>query len=285
MKDCDPARVDNPFLIEELSEERPGILLWMLEGLHRLLANRYQFTISERSIQNLEAAMADSDNLTQFMQATAYVRFKSDTEERSTYLYRAYTKWCEDNLESPVPQKKFSQFLLKNAGKYGLTFSKHIFGLLLRVRSGRPLHIYRPTGCSSTGTAPGLEKCKGDMPMTNVRKNSAKLTREDLKIAPESPTMKRQELAVPCEFSVRNSMVISDETSDQTPAVEPSDQTSKTVRHAPLVYRVEEIAQLLAISNRAAYNLCNTTKDFKVIRLGTSIRVSKQSFDDWFAAV
>lgn len=69
------------------------------------------------------------------------------------------------------------------------------------------------------------------------------------------------------------------------PAVEPSDQTSKTVRHAPLVYRVEEIAQLLAISNRAAYNLCNTTKDFKVIRLGTSIRVSKQSFDDWFAAV
>ena len=97
--------------------------------------------------------------------------------------------------------------------------------------------------------------------MTNVRKNSAKLTREDLKIASESPTMKLSE----------------------TPAVEPSDQTSKTVRHAPLVYRVEEIAQLLAISNRAAYNLCNTTKDFKVIRLGTSIRVSKQSFDDWFA--
>ena len=75
------------------------------------------------------------------------------------------------------------------------------------------------------------------------------------------------------------------ETQDETPAVEPSDQTSKTVRHVPLVYRVEEIAQLLAISNRAAYNLCNTTKDFKVIRLGTSIRVSKQSFDDWFAAV
>ncbi len=99
--------------------------------------------------------------------------------------------------------------------------------------------------------------------MTNVRKNSAKLTREHLKIAPESPTLN-----------------ISD-----TPAGEPSDHTSQTVRHAPHVYRVEEIAQRLAISNRAAYNLCNTTKDFKVIRLGTSIRVSKQSFDDWFAAV
>ena len=98
--------------------------------------------------------------------------------------------------------------------------------------------------------------------MTNVRKNSAKLTREDLKIAPESPTMELSE----------------------TPAVEPSKQAPVT-RHEPLVYRVEEVAQLLAISNRAAYNLCNTTKDFKVTRIGTSIRVSKQSFDDWFAAV
>ena len=98
--------------------------------------------------------------------------------------------------------------------------------------------------------------------MTNVRKNSTKLTREDLKIAPESPTMKLSE----------------------TPAVEPSDQT-QAAKLMPLVYRVDEIAQLLAISNRAAYNLCNTTKDFKVLRLGTSIRVSKQSFDDWFAAV
>ena len=150
VKDRDPARVDNPFLIEELSEERPGILLWMLEGLHRLLANRYQFTISERSIQNLEAAMADSDNLTQFMQATAYVRFKPDTEERSTYLYRAYTKWCEDNLESPVPQKKFSQFLLKNAGKYGLTFSKHIEGKFAFVK--RSAAMKSPVGTLSDRT-------------------------------------------------------------------------------------------------------------------------------------
>ena len=52
-----------------------------------------------------------------------------------------------------------------------------------------------------------------------------------------------------------------------------------------LIYRVEEIAQLLAISPRAAYNLCNTTKDFRVLRIGTSIRVNKQSFDSWFAAV
>ena len=68
------------------------------------------------------------------------------------------------------------------------------------------------------------------------------------------------------------------------PATESSDQT-KAAKHEPLVYRVEEIAQHLAISPPAAYNLCNTTKDFRVLRIGTSIRVNKQSFDNWFAAV
>ena len=70
----------------------------------------------------------------------------------------------------------------------------------------------------------------------------------------------------------------------KTPAIGSSDQT-KAAKLEPLVYRVEEIAQLLAISPRAAYNLCNTTKDFRVLRIGTSIRVNKQSFDNWFAAV
>ena len=70
----------------------------------------------------------------------------------------------------------------------------------------------------------------------------------------------------------------------KSPAIESSDQT-KAAKHEPLVYRVEEIAQFLAISPRAAYNLCNTTKDFRVLRIGTSIRVNKQSFDNWFAAV
>ena len=70
----------------------------------------------------------------------------------------------------------------------------------------------------------------------------------------------------------------------KSPAIEFSDQT-KAAKHEPLVYRVEEIAHFLAISPCAAYNLYNTTKDFRVLRIGTSIRVNKQSFDDWFAAV
>ena len=48
-----------------------------------------------------------------------------------------------------------------------------------------------------------------------------------------------------------------------------------------LVYTVKEVAQILAISQRAAYNLCNSTTEFRVLRAGGSIRIPKDSFDAW----
>jgi excisionase family DNA binding protein len=47
-------------------------------------------------------------------------------------------------------------------------------------------------------------------------------------------------------------------------------------------YTAEQIAIILGISRRKAYLLCDETKDFKVIRMGKSIRVHKESFDKWF---
>mgnify|MGYP004542322149 FL=1 len=67
----------------------------------------------------------------------------------------------------------------------------------------------------------------------------------------------------------------------QTNAVKsPTDSPATT----KLVYTVEEIAQMLAISLRSAYNLCNSTTEFRVLRVGGSIRVPKDSFDAWLRA-
>ena len=45
-------------------------------------------------------------------------------------------------------------------------------------------------------------------------------------------------------------------------------------------YTVEEIAKILGIGRTAAYNLAHSGV-FKVVRIGSSIRVSKVSFDNW----
>ncbi|MEG2138943.1 MAG: helix-turn-helix domain-containing protein [Oscillospiraceae bacterium] len=45
-------------------------------------------------------------------------------------------------------------------------------------------------------------------------------------------------------------------------------------------YTVREVADILGISSSAAYTLVRT-EPFKTVRIGTAIRISKASFDDW----
>ena len=45
-------------------------------------------------------------------------------------------------------------------------------------------------------------------------------------------------------------------------------------------YRVCDIAEILGISNASAYRLIKEGH-FNTVRIGTSIRISRQSFDEW----
>ena len=64
----------------------------------------------------------------------------------------------------------------------------------------------------------------------------------------------------------------------QTNSVKSPTDSPETMK---LVYTVEEIARMLAISLRSAYNPCNSTTEFRVLRAGGSIRIPKDSFDTW----
>ena len=71
------------------------------------------------------------------------------------------------------------------------------------------------------------------------------------------------------------------EVATQTNAVKSPTDSRKAIT---LVYTVEEIAQMLSISLRSAYHLCNSTTEFRVLRVGGSIRIPKDSLDAWFRA-
>ena len=48
----------------------------------------------------------------------------------------------------------------------------------------------------------------------------------------------------------------------------------------PKTYRVEDIARILNIGRSSAYNLVKAGH-FRTIRIGSSIRISRKSFDEW----
>lgn len=119
-KDKPADRFDDPFLAEKLIAEKEGIFLWMLEGLRRLIANRYHFTISQRAKDNITSAVRDANNILDFLDSEGYVAFKADYESSTKNLYVAYKRWCEDNAENPLSPKSFANQLSQNAERYHL---------------------------------------------------------------------------------------------------------------------------------------------------------------------
>ncbi len=141
-KDRNPDRKDDPYLGEKLQGEVEGILLWCLDGLHRLIAQNYQFTISQRAQENLEVSMADGCNVADFMTSEGYIKLDWTGESSSRDLYRAYTNWCKDNAMKPLSQRSFSNHLNENATKYGLDYNNNIYiGGKRRVRGYHGVQI------------------------------------------------------------------------------------------------------------------------------------------------
>lgn len=133
-KDRPTDRIDDPFLVEKLTEEQEGIFLWCLEGLYRLLANNYQFTISAQAEENVETVKRSSNNIIEFLQSDGYIRFDFKSEASSKALYEAYKLWCEDNVRKPLSASRLSSELAQNKAQYNVETTNNIYAGGKRVR-------------------------------------------------------------------------------------------------------------------------------------------------------
>lgn len=125
-KEKDPKRQDDPYIAEKMCAEAEGIFLWALEGLHRLIANDYKFTISQSAQDNMKAAVSEGNNIIEFLSSEGYIRFKADYEVSSKDLYAVYKLWCDDNAMSSLSQKSFCSFLKQNESQYHLEYTNKI---------------------------------------------------------------------------------------------------------------------------------------------------------------
>lgn len=133
-KDRPAGRVDDPFLAEKLAEEAEGIFLWCLEGLNRLLANNYRFSLSGKARENVETVKRSSNNVIEFLRSDGYIRFRADAEASSRALYEAYKLWCEDNVRKPLSANRLSSELAQNEALYKVEATNNIYAAGKRVR-------------------------------------------------------------------------------------------------------------------------------------------------------
>jgi len=126
VKEKEPNRKDDPFLAEKMCMEAEGIFLWCLDGLKRLIANEYRFTISQQAQENMEAAISEGNNVIEFLESENYVRFDHDRSTSSKDLYGTYRLWCDDNAVTPLSSKSFCSFLKQNQGRYRLMYTNKV---------------------------------------------------------------------------------------------------------------------------------------------------------------
>lgn len=125
-KERPPDRRDDPYLAQRLCAEKESIFLWAFAGLQRLVANDFHFSLSQQAKENMEAAIAEGNNLVEFMKSEGYFRFQADSEVSSRDFYTVYLRWCMDNALSPLAQKTVINYLKQNSRQYNLEYTNKI---------------------------------------------------------------------------------------------------------------------------------------------------------------
>nr|DAF60712.1 MAG TPA: dsDNA helicase [Myoviridae sp. ct89I2] len=120
-------RKDDRNLSETLKNERESIFLWCFKGLQRLIANGWEFTISEEAQEEARQSKEDSFNFIGFLNDEGSIKLGDKKySASSTHIYAAYFGWCRDNAEDPFKRKTVIKYLKDNAKRLGVEYSFNV---------------------------------------------------------------------------------------------------------------------------------------------------------------
>ena len=101
--------VKDASLDEKLAAEIPGVIMWALEGLDRLIDNGYRFTKSRSSELSKEAYHKAMDNVYRFVTENYIITYNYDDRISKKDFDDAYHKWaCNDDSVKEVERKNLS---------------------------------------------------------------------------------------------------------------------------------------------------------------------------------
>lgn len=128
-KDKPADRVDDKNLSEKLIAEIDGIVNWCIQGLHRLVENGFEFTLSDKAKRNKSEVIKDNNNIVEFLSSNGYIAFDPQGTATSKDLHKIYSDWCYDNAIKPVISAvTFFKYLNENADALKICPTKNLKG-------------------------------------------------------------------------------------------------------------------------------------------------------------
>lgn len=122
-----PVHYDKPdrTLSDQLDEEIPGIINWLLEGLCRVVKKGFIIEPSKRMKGELQSVRDNSDTIQLFMSDEQFIEYTGEKDDKVSIkqLYDAYESWCQDNSYLVIHKNTFGKVIRKT---YKLNLSKKI---------------------------------------------------------------------------------------------------------------------------------------------------------------
>lgn len=111
VKPKEPDRLDDRMLSDRLDEEIPGVINWLLEGLLRVVNNKFNIKPSLHMQKELQIVKDNSDTITLFMNDEQYIEYTKDIDDKVSIkdLYNAYERWCDENSYLCIKKSTFNK--------------------------------------------------------------------------------------------------------------------------------------------------------------------------------
>lgn len=119
-------RVVDPHIADKFIAEKDKIFCWMFDGLRRLIANNFRFTISDKAKLNVKETMQDSCNIPEYLADDSRVTYGEKLCVTSSALYDSYSRWCDDNALTALKRETFISWIRQNEDKLKVHYSTNI---------------------------------------------------------------------------------------------------------------------------------------------------------------
>jgi putative DNA primase/helicase len=101
-----PDDMKDPNLKEKLMAEQDGILMWSLEGLKRLMANNYKFSVTDSVKAEIRKYKSENSTVLAFVEE--YCECDPAFESLRDDVYAVYVEYCKSGSHSPVSKTRFN---------------------------------------------------------------------------------------------------------------------------------------------------------------------------------
>jgi putative DNA primase/helicase len=94
-------------LMDKFAAEADGIFLFAVDGLRRLIINKYRFSETEATRSEVQRYRIDSNSVLSFVEDCCAITPDAETERGE--LFNHYREYCRNAGLSPVSQKTFNK--------------------------------------------------------------------------------------------------------------------------------------------------------------------------------